>query len=191
VNRFVFLSVAGATTNKWVPHHAVEQELRRGPRDWTILQPGFFAQNLESAYRDDIVQDGRLYVPAGSGKVAFVDVRNIGAVAARVLTTESGHEGMTYTLTGPEAFTFYQVADQLSRHLGRNICYQPATIPGYLYHLAVRRRLPVMQAVVQAVLHTGLRFGQAEAVTPTLGRLLNKTPNTVVDYIRDQKDVWQ
>ena len=72
IQRIVFLSVAGAVDNKLVPHHAVEQQLRDGSNDdWTILRPGFFAQNLASAYRDDIMEDNRLYLPAGKGSVAF------------------------------------------------------------------------------------------------------------------------
>ncbi|HEU4536442.1 MAG TPA: NAD(P)H-binding protein [Polyangiaceae bacterium] len=82
VGHVVFLSVAGAGTNRFVPHHAVEARLRRGPTPFTIVRPGFFAQNLGDAYRRDVVDDGRLYVPAGRGAAAFVDVRDVAEVAA-------------------------------------------------------------------------------------------------------------
>ncbi len=72
VDHIVFLSVAGARTNRLVPHHAVEQHLIAGKGAYTILRPGFFAQNLGDAYRRDIVEDQRLYVPAGRGRVAFL-----------------------------------------------------------------------------------------------------------------------
>ncbi|MDZ7692494.1 MAG: NAD(P)H-binding protein [Balneolaceae bacterium] len=191
VERIVFLSVAGATDNKIVPHHAVEQQLRDGSNDWTILRPGFFAQNLASAYRDDIIQDHRLYVPAGSGQVAFVDLRNVGKVAAQTLTSVAEHAGMTYTLTGPKSYTFYEVADILSKNLGRTIEYVPASIPGYMYHLLRVKRLGVMQSIVQTVLHVGLRFGQAEEINPTLEQLLDEKPNNVETYIQDHIDIWK
>ena len=85
VNHIVFLSVAGAADNKLVPHHSVEQHLMSGPNDWTILRPGFFAQNLESAYRQDILEDDRIYVPAKNGEVAFIDLRDLGEIAADIL----------------------------------------------------------------------------------------------------------
>ncbi|MGF1452997.1 MAG: SDR family oxidoreductase [Opitutales bacterium] len=47
VRHLVFLSVLGADAKAWVPHRAVEQALEAGPKDWTILRPGFFAQNFE------------------------------------------------------------------------------------------------------------------------------------------------
>ncbi|WP_428236662.1 NAD(P)H-binding protein [Gracilimonas sp.] len=191
VRRIVFLSVAGAADNRWVPHHAVEQELKNGPLDWVILRPGFFAQNLESAYREDIVQDDRLYVPAGNGRVAFVDVRDIGEVAAKVLTSPNKHAGMIYTLTGPESYTFYEVADLLSQYLNRSIIYKPASIPGYMFHLLFTKNMGFMQSIVQTILHVGLRFGQAEKVDPTLGRLLSHAPNNIEHYIRDHTEVWE
>jgi uncharacterized protein YbjT (DUF2867 family) len=43
-----------------------------------------------------------------------VDVRDIAAVAASTLT-EPGHEGATYTLTGPAAITHVQIAAALTK----------------------------------------------------------------------------
>jgi NAD(P)H-binding len=86
VSQVVFISVAGAGENQIVPHHAVEQHLRSGPAGWTILRPGFFAQNIGDAYRQDIVNDNRIFLPAGSGRVAFIDVRDLAEVAVNALT---------------------------------------------------------------------------------------------------------
>ncbi|MBL8741120.1 MAG: NAD(P)H-binding protein [Myxococcales bacterium] len=69
VDHVVFLSVAGAGKNRVVPHRKVEDHLRARGAHHTNLRPGFFAQNLQSSYRDDIIQDGRIYVPAGTSLV--------------------------------------------------------------------------------------------------------------------------
>jgi uncharacterized protein YbjT (DUF2867 family) len=91
VGHIVCLSVAGAGRNRFVPHRKVEDHLRAMGDRHTLLRPGFFAQNLESAYRDDIVRDGRLYVPAGHAPVNWVDVRDIGEAAARILIQPAPH----------------------------------------------------------------------------------------------------
>ena len=52
----------------------------------------------------------------------MIDARDIGAVAARVLT-EDGRDGKTYTLTGPAAISFHDVARILSGILGREVSY--------------------------------------------------------------------
>ena len=189
IGHVVFLSVAGAQTNRLVPHHRVERRLARSPLPWTILRPGFFAQNLATAYRDDVVRDDRIHVPAGHGRVAFIDVRDLGDVTARVLSAPGDHAGQGYTLTGPEAITFDDVAAALSDELGRPIGYEPATVVGYLLHLR-SRHLPIAQALVQTVLHVGLRRGQAETVDPTLERLLGRPGRTLAQYVADHAHLW-
>ncbi|MBI2395974.1 MAG: NAD(P)H-binding protein [Deltaproteobacteria bacterium] len=190
VASIVFLSVAGAGKNRAVPHHGVEGHLQAGPRDWTILRPGFFAQNFEDAYLRDVRDDDRVYVPAGDGVVTFVDVRDVGEVAAMALTAPEQHREKAYTLTGPEAVSFARAAELLSAALGRMIRYEPASILGYGLHLR-RRGLPPLQALVQTILHVGLRFGQAAVVDPTLAQVLGRAPRTLAEYVRDRADVWR
>lgn len=189
VAHLVFLSVAGAEKNRLLPHRKVEDHLVARGAPYTILRPGFFAQNLGDAYRRDLREDDRLYLPAGRGRAAFIDVRDAGELAARILAEPGAHLRQAYTLTGPEALGFDRVAEILTGALGRPIRYVPASVPGYLRHLR-RRGLPLGQILVQTVLHVGLRFGQADHVDPTLGRLLGRSPRTMEDYVRDHTGLW-
>lgn len=190
VAQVVFLSVAGAGSNPVVPHHAVEKHLEARGGQWTILRPGFFAQNLGDAYRQDIAVDDRILVPAGRGRAAFVDVRDVAELAANALTAPDDHRAQAYTLTGPQPVSFDEAAELLSEGLGRRITYVPASIPRYAWHLRARG-LPVAQIAVQTILHVGLRFGQAESVDPTLERLLGRPPRTLRDYVMDHLSLWQ
>jgi uncharacterized protein YbjT (DUF2867 family) len=52
----------------------------------------------------------------------MIDARDVGEAAAKVLT-EDGHEGKIYTLTGPAAISFYDVAEALSGVLGKEVDY--------------------------------------------------------------------
>ncbi len=189
VGHVVFASVAGADTNRIVPHHRVETHLRTAGVPWTVLRPGFFAQNLADAYRRDIREQNRIFLPAGRGRAAFVDTRDIGDVAAAVLADPAAHTEAGYTLTGPAALGFDEVAAVLTEVLGRPIRYQRATVPAYLRHLR-RQRVGWAQAIVQTVLHTGLRRGQAERVDPTLPRLLGRPARTLEEYVRDHRELW-
>ena len=222
VRHVVFVSVAGADRNTMVPHHAVEQHLlHHMPAHVavTILRPGFFAQNLRDAYRDDIRLDDRLYVPAGDARVAWVDVRDIAAVAAQRLTTAlptglrmplvsthvpdpeaAGTERLpwqeAFHLTGPAPpVTFAEVAACLSEALGRPIRYEPASMLGYLHHLKRTRGLPWAQAIVLLVLHVGLRYGQAEAVDGMLARCLGREATSIAEVIRytvdEEPTLWR
>ena len=185
----VFLSVAGAEKNKIVPHHAVEAHLMARGGDFTLLRPGFFAQNFGDAYRRDLVQDDRIYVPAGDGLVTFVDARDLGEIAALALSEPARHRGAAYTLTGPEPVSFAEAARIFTEVLSRPVRYEPASVLGYALHLR-QRELPWSQIAVQTILHVGLRFGQASVVDPTLSSLLGRKGRTLSGYVRDHAALW-
>jgi len=189
VGHVVFSSVTGADTNRVVPHHRVETHLQASALSWTILRPGFFAQNLADAYRSDIMGDDRIYLPAGRGRAAFIDVRDLGDAVATVFSNPAAHRHAGYTLTGPQALDFEEVAAVLTRELGRPIRYQPANVLAYMRHLK-GQGLPSLQVLVQTILHTGLRRGQAEKVDPTLAQLLGHPARTLEEYVHDHSATW-
>ncbi|MDP1821898.1 MAG: NmrA family NAD(P)-binding protein [Archangium sp.] len=191
VRHVVFLSVQGAESRPRIPHHAVEKHLEHTGDDWTFLRPGFFAQNFTDAYRSDIIEDDRVYVPAGDGEVAFVDVRDLGLVAARVFQDPAPHRRQGYRLTGPRCFTFQQAAAVLTEVTGRPIRYVPASMAGYAWHLVARRRLALMQAVIQTYLHVGLRHGDAALVDPLLEQLLGKPSRDLAHFLHDSPQAWK
>jgi len=191
IRHIVFSSVAGAGANRLIPHTRIESHLRASNSNWSILRPGFFSQNLAEAYRQDIGEDDRIYLPAGEGKVAFIDTRDIGEAAAHVLANPAAHVGQIYHLTGPESLDFSQVADILSEYLQRPIRYEPATIPGYIWHLRRRRCLSLQRTMVQTILHAGLRRGAAESVNSALSELLQRDPRTLKEFIREHVPVWR
>lgn len=102
VQHLVFLSVSGAESKSWVPHRKVEDHLAAHRGSWTVLRPGFFAQNLGDAYRADVLEDDRLYVPAGQGRVAFLDVADVGDVAAHVFRTPAAFARRALRLADPK-----------------------------------------------------------------------------------------
>jgi uncharacterized protein YbjT (DUF2867 family) len=100
-------------------HAEVEKHVRALGIGYTFLRPNLFFQGL-LAFAGMISAEGRFYAPIGDAKVSAIDVRDIAAVAA-VTLAEPGHEGATYTLTGPAAITHQDMAAALSAALGRDI----------------------------------------------------------------------
>jgi uncharacterized protein YbjT (DUF2867 family) len=99
----------------------IEDALTSSGLPYTLLRPQSFMQNTLMAASTVATQD-RIYQPMKDGRLGMIDARDIGAVAARVLT-EEGHENQTYTLTGPAAISFHDVARILSEILGREVSY--------------------------------------------------------------------
>ncbi len=189
VGHCVFLSVAGAEKSKMVPHAGTEARLMAGSMPWTILRPGFFAQNLTGPYRQDI-REGRMVLPAGHGHVAFVDAVDLGAVAAAALADPAKHAGKAYHLTGPEAVTFDDVAAMLTTALGRQVVYEAASIPRYWRHVRAHGASPI-QAAVYTFLHVGLRKDQGAVVNPAVAQILGRPARTMPQFIADNLSAWR
>ncbi|WP_128546823.1 SDR family oxidoreductase [Larkinella soli] len=103
-------------------HSRILKKLENDGFETTVLRPTFFAQNFRNFEWENITLRGITYVPAGTGRVAFVDAEDIAAVAAAALTQE-GHIGKTYELTGPESLTHFEAADRLTEVTGRTVVY--------------------------------------------------------------------
>ncbi|HVV51090.1 MAG TPA: NmrA family NAD(P)-binding protein [Polyangia bacterium] len=189
IDHVVFLSVAGAGRNRLVPHRKVEDHLRARGDHYTNLRPGFFAQNLQSAYLKDIVEDDRIYVPAGRKPVNWIDVRDVAEVAALVLSAPEAHRGQSYTLAGPGPVPWSVVTAALTEALGRPIRYEPASLLGYIRHLS-RRGEPRGAILVQTILHFLLRLGQGATVDPTLERLLGRPGRSIREFVFEHAGLW-
>src|SRR4029434_6194474 len=110
---------SGSRIIRW--HAEAEDYLEASGLAWTHLRPSMFMQNLLGSAAS-IAGEGALYAPLWDARVAAVDVRDIAAVAVKALT-ERGHEGKAYTITGPEALTYNQVAEKLTTALGKPVRY--------------------------------------------------------------------
>ena len=85
-------------------HAEIEGELISSGLPYTFLRPQSFMQNTLAVART-VASQGKIYQPFKDGRLlGMIDARDIGEVAAKVLT-EEGHEGKTYTLTGPAAIS--------------------------------------------------------------------------------------
>lgn len=102
-------------------HYGTEQHIASLGMDWTVLRPNYYMQNM-LMYSGSIARTNSFALPLGDAKTAMIDARDVGEVAAVVLTTE-GHAGQTYRLTGPELIDFYEVAARMSAVLDRPLSY--------------------------------------------------------------------
>ena len=127
VKHIVKLSVMGADAEPGIIggrlHRQAEKIIEESGISYTFLRPNFFMQNFINFFSQTIKEQGAFYVPAGDGKVSFVDVRDIAAVAVRALLDESKHAWQAYNITGPYAISYAQAAEMLSNEIGKKIEY--------------------------------------------------------------------
>jgi uncharacterized protein YbjT (DUF2867 family) len=127
VKHIVKLSVMGADADPGITggrlHRQAENIIEESGISYTFLRPNFFMQNFINFFSQTIKEQDAFYVPAGDGKVSFVDVRDIAGVAVQALLNESKHGQKAYNITGPNAISYTQAAEILSNEVGRKIKY--------------------------------------------------------------------
>jgi uncharacterized protein YbjT (DUF2867 family) len=119
-------------------------------------------------FRSALSSQGTLFAAARNAKGSVADVRNIASVAERALT-ESGHEGKIYDITGPEALTHAQMAEQLSQGLDKPIKYVDVPLEAFREAL-LSFGLPPWQAERVVEDYEQYRRGEASLVTTTVRR---------------------
>ncbi len=183
VERVAYLSTLGAEKNVLVPHHRIEKRVAATDAGHTFLRASFFMQNLLEVHRPDIVEHDEIFVPAGRGKTSFVDARDVGAVAATVLT-EPGHENRAYDLTGPEALDYGAVAAIFSDVLDRKVTYPEPSLVAFGLRMA-RRGTPLGFVVLMCGIYTTARLGFADRVTSDAERILDREPRRMRTFVED------
>jgi NAD(P)H dehydrogenase (quinone) len=109
VPRIVYLSFLNAQPDATFTlardHWATEQYIRASGAAWTFLRMSLYLDFIPSM----VGADGVIRGPAGDGRVAAILREDVARTAAAVLTT-GGHDGHTYDLTGPQAFSLAEAA---------------------------------------------------------------------------------
>lgn len=108
-------------------HRLVATHLDRTGLPVVYLAPTMFMEELVGS-TDAIRDEGLLSVPAGAARVAIIAARDVADVAAAVLAGKAEiDDGEVVVLTGPEALSFADVADRISRVFARVVEYAPVT----------------------------------------------------------------
>jgi uncharacterized protein YbjT (DUF2867 family) len=189
VKRIVKLSVLGAAEEgfifaRW--HRAVETYIESSGLAWTFLRPNGFMQNVVNYMGDTIRGQSALYSSGANGAASHVDARDIGRVGAKVLT-EAGHEGKAYDLTGPAALTYGEIAETLTRVLGRPIRYVPISHEQYR-QAAVAAGTPEGYADALVDLNRYYAEGHGARVSPAVRQLNGRDPIPFAQFARDYAD---
>ncbi|MBM2614546.1 NmrA family NAD(P)-binding protein [Actinoplanes sp. LDG1-06] len=145
-----------------------EQRVKDAGTGWTIVTCAWFAQNFSEDFLVGAVLSGDIRLPAGDVAEPFVDADDIAEVVAAALT-DPQHRGRHYELTGPEALTFGQVADELSRVVGRTVRYTPISHEEYRSVLR-EAGLPVELGDMFRGILDGRNATPADGVRQALGR---------------------
>ena len=167
-------------------HRKVEDKLKASGLAWTILRPNGFFQNIVMYNAPSIRAQGAFSAAMGNAKTSLIDVRDVGAAAARALTSPAEHAGKTYELNGPEAVTNADIAARISRIIGTTVRY--VDIPEAAQRDAMLDAgMPEWQVTALLDLQAYYVSGKCAAVTDVLPKLIGRPSRTLDQYLEENK----
>ena len=181
-----FLSAAPqATFTHAREHYLTEQHIRASGRHYTFLRPSFYLDQAPRWFSEE----GVIHGPAGNGTISWVSRDDLADVAVSVLTT-GGHDGASYDITGSQALTLAEAAEEFSRATGLPASYQPETLEEAR---AARAKLKPSDWQLEAWVSTyvAIATGELSVVSHTVQALTGHAPQTLADYLRQHPESYQ
>ncbi|GLX95073.1 NmrA family NAD(P)-binding protein [Herbidospora sp. NBRC 101105] len=190
VRHVTFLSAHNADRAPAEIHIAAVEADLAARRTFThsVLRAAWVMQN----FTDDHVPliNGAIMVPSRGGAEAFVDADDIAAVAAETLLDPAAHAGARYSLTGPEALRFDEVAAVIGAVRGEPVAYhdldQDAWIGG-----AIAAGLPADYAVMLRWLTDTIISGHGSVPTGDVERVTGRRPATFREFAERNAHIWR
>jgi NAD(P)H dehydrogenase (quinone) len=133
--------------------------------------------------------DGVIRGPAGDGRVAAVARDDIADVAVAVLLGDD-HDGRTYDLTGPAAFTLQQAAEELSRASGRAVTYHAETLDE-AYASRAGYGAPHWEVTGWVTTYAAIAAGELDLVSDAVATVAARPPMDLAEFLRRNPDTYR
>lgn len=171
-------------------HEEIERYLEGSGLAWTHLRPSQFMQFYFPGAPAMNFTANTLSLPMENSRLAPVAIEDIAKVAFALLHSE-GHEGKSYEMTGPEALTMAEVAEQISQATGRTIEYVNITLEEYRRAMVAAGTLPE-RADAFVELWSERRGGNSESrVDLGMHEIFGIHPTTFAEFARRNAAVFR
>lgn len=191
VRKLVLLSARGVTTEDYYEDQQVlapqflagEDGVRNSGAAWSLVRPGWFAQNFSEGDFLPSILGGRLSLPTANGAAAFIDAEDIASVVVALLL-DDGHDGEAFELTGPDPVTIARAIDMIAEATCRDITYDPITTEEYRGRL-LAAGIPEHEAAMTLAALSPIRSGHEAEVSDDVRRVLGREPRTFEVFLHD------
>jgi uncharacterized protein YbjT (DUF2867 family) len=183
LRRIVYVSFVGAApdaTFTLARHHwRTEEQIRSTGMSFTFLRDNLY-QDVLPYFTG---RDGVIRGPAGDGRVGFVARDDIADAAVAVLLDAAGDTaGHTFDLTGPQALSWHEVAEELSRASGRDVRYHAETMDE-AYRSREHYGAPPWMVDGWVTSYAAAATGELDIVTNDIERLAGHPAQTFAQFL--------
>ena len=166
-------------------HFEIEEHLKSCGLQWCILSPGLFMQNMLGQAAN--IKQGKIVQPWPKDvSVALIDVRDTGALGARVLRDPRKHAGKLYSFTGA-ATTYGEFADVIGEVLGKPIAYTALTLEQAEQGMKARGMPDWLVAHLLAMARAGAGGAFSKENTQPIRDIVGRAPITIRQFVQDYR----
>jgi NAD(P)H dehydrogenase (quinone) len=181
VERIVYLSFIRRGDSSFTlgrEHFATEDHIRASGAAWVFTRMNLYMDFIPNM----IGSDGVIRGPADEGRFAAVLRDDIADAVAAVLADPSSHEGQSYDLTGPEAFTLAEATEEMSRAWGRDISFVDETLEEARASRSVFGA-PDWEVEAWISSYVAIANGELSEVSGDVERLAGHPPVSLTDWL--------
>ena len=103
---------------------------------------------------------------------------------ASIALTEEGHDGTTYTITGPRAVTHTEIASALAKAIGRPVAF--IDVPSDAFASALKGAgVPAWQVDGLVEDYAHYARGEAETISPHVREVTGADPRGMREFAKD------
>ena len=163
-------------------HWEIERVLQDSGQPFAILRPNAFMQVIVGKQLLPAVEaTGTIMNPLGSAGLSLIDARDVGAVAAQVLTRHDW-DGQTLVLTGPRAVAYSEIAALIGRRIGDAPTVVDVELDA-VHASLLGRGMAEWEADHFEEMYALFKAGESEFVTGTVREVTGQDPRTIEAYL--------
>ncbi|MES3037966.1 MAG: NmrA family NAD(P)-binding protein [Bdellovibrionota bacterium] len=189
LKKVVLMTALGANASNQTPFRRAEIELEKSGLTYNIVRPNWFMQNFNTFWIQGILQQGKIFLPAGKAKTSFINAKDISAVVAKLLVSNK-FDNQAFDITGPESLDHDEVAQKISRETGKGISYSEITSDAFMSGL-IGAGLPQGYAKFLVLIMSYLREGYNAAVNGNVKAILGREPLSFEQYTKENRATWK
>jgi len=168
-------------------HYKIEKYIEKTGLIYTFLRPNFFMQNL-MLFAQSIKMSDQFSLPLGKAKTGIIDAEDVGEIAGRIASIIP-QESSVRKLTGEVLLDFHEVADLISKELGKSVTYNEQSHDDF--HAVLTNTIPSpwhIEAV--SLLFKEIANGALESTANDAQDILGRPLNDVRDFVARHKSAF-
>lgn len=171
-------------------HGAIDADLEESGTPFVVLRPASFMQNYAQLLSGAIKSTGKVLVPERDAETSFVDIRDLGASAAAVLTDPEPETNAFYVITGPKALGNTEVAEIIGKAAGLEVVYESCEVEDA--GMAMEQAgLPEWNIHMILSVHRYARSNYTTFVTKAVEHLSGTPARTFEQFAGEYADAWK